>query len=72
MSDADLTRRASLNEASINDVRWRLESAMEKLDGGLVVTALDLIVEAGEVVEAMLERWRADQRREARLARGDS
>jgi hypothetical protein len=55
-----------LRTASIADIRWRLEQAMEKLDGALWYTALDLIVEAGEVCRAMIEVVQADRRAEAR------
>lgn len=52
----ELGRDEARDAASIEDVRWRLESAMEKLDSYLLTSALDLIVEAGEVVEAMHKR----------------
>lgn len=63
------TPRASITDDSIADIRWRLEQAMEKLDDALWHTALDLIVEAGEVCAAMIVAVQADRRREAKRQR---
>jgi hypothetical protein len=61
-------RRESITDDSVADIRWRLEQAMEKLDGALWYSALALIIEAGEVCQAMINAVQADRRAEVRAA----